>query len=135
MTQDEWADSLILAADTVVGVGRRILPKAESPDDVRDCLRLLHGRRHHVYTGVALRTPHGKIRHRVSDSAVIFRQLDAADIENYVACGEGIGKAGGYAIQGRAGMLVRFMAGSYSTIMGLPLFDVGQMLRGNGWQD
>jgi septum formation protein len=123
----------ILAADTVVGVGRRILPKAETAADVRDCLRLMSGRRHHVYTGVALRDPQGKISRRVCDSTVIFRQLAESDIEAYVKTGEGIGKAGGYAIQGQAAALIRYMSGSYSNIVGLPLFDVAQMLRGAGW--
>lgn len=127
------AGAFILSADTVVGVGRRILPKAETPQQVRECLRLMSGRRHHVYTGVAVQTPQGKIVQRVCDSTVIFRQLSEQDVESYVQCGEGIGKAGGYAIQGRAGALVRFMSGSYSNIVGLPLFDVAQMLRGEGF--
>ncbi|MDE2030340.1 MAG: septum formation protein Maf [Alphaproteobacteria bacterium] len=126
-------DGFILAADTVVGVGRRILPKAENERDVRACLRLMSGRRHHVYTGVALRTPAGKIIQRVADSTVIFRQLSDADIAAYAASGEGVGKAGGYAIQGRAGALIRFISGSYSNIVGLPVFEVAQMLRGAGW--
>ena len=127
------SEGWILAADTVVGVGRRILPKAENAGDVRACLDLMSGRRHHVYTGVAIRTPQGKILHRVCDSAVIFRKLEANDIEAYVASGEGVGKAGGYAIQGRAAGLIRFISGSYSNIVGLPLFEVTQMLRGAGW--
>ena len=126
-------NAFILAADTVVGVGRRILPKAETTADVRTCLRLMAGRRHHVYTGVALQTPPGKILHRVCASTVIFRQLSMPDIDAYVASGEGIGKAGGYAIQGRAAGLIRYMSGSYSNIVGLPLFEVSQMLRGAGW--
>lgn len=126
--------AFILAADTVVGVGRRILPKAETPNDVRDFLRLMSGRRHHVFTGVAVQTPQGKIISRICDSTVIFRQLSPEDIEAYVACGEGIGKAGGYAIQGRAGALIRFISGSYSNIVGLPLFEVAQILRGAGWE-
>ena len=127
------AGAFVLAADTVVGVGRRILPKAETAQDVRTFLALMAGRRHHVYTGVALRTPQGKILHRISDSTVIFRQLSRADIDAYAACGEGLGKAGGYAIQGCAGGLIRFISGSYSGIVGLPLFEVSQMLRGAGW--
>jgi len=95
---------------------------------------LMSGRRHHVYTGVAVREPNGKISRRVTDSTVIFRQLSDDDIETYVASNEGIGKAGGYAIQGRAAALIRFMSGSYSNIVGLPLFDVAQMLRGAGWR-
>jgi septum formation protein len=125
--------AIILTADTVVGVGRRILPKAETADDVRECLKLMSGRRHHVYTGVALRTSQGKILERIADSTVIFHHLSSADIEAYVKCGEGIGKAGGYAIQGRAGALIRFISGSYSNIVGLPLFEVAQMLRGSGF--
>ncbi|MFA4995186.1 MAG: nucleoside triphosphate pyrophosphatase [Bdellovibrionales bacterium] len=130
----EEKDAFILAADTVVGVGRRILPKAETPDDVRKFLNLMSGRRHHVYTGVALRTPKGKVLHRVSDSTVIFHLLSREDIDAYAECGEGIGKAGGYAIQGRAAALIRFISGSYSGIVGLPLFEVAQMLRGAGWR-
>ncbi len=122
----------ILAADTVVGVGRRILPKAENDADVRHCLRLLSGRRHHVFTGVAIQMPNGKILQRLCDSTVIFRQLSAQDIETYIAGGEGIGKAGGYAIQGQAGALIRYISGSYSNIVGLPLFEVSQLLRSHG---
>ncbi len=126
-------DGFILAADTVVACGRRILPKAESGQEVRECLQLLSGRRHHVYTGVALRTPKGKIIERLGDSVVTFRQLSSADIDAYIEGGEGIGKAGGYAIQGRAAALIRFISGSYSNIVGLPLFEVAQMLRGSDY--
>jgi septum formation protein len=133
-TEPKEPKGFILAADTVVACGRRILPKAETGDEVRACLKLLSGRRHHVYTGVAIRAADGKIRERVADSAVTFRQLSAADIEAYVKSGEGIGKAGGYAIQGRAAALIRFIYGSYSNIVGLPLFDVAQMLRGCGYE-
>jgi septum formation protein len=126
-----YPDAFILAADTVVACGRRILPKAETPNEVRACLRLLSGRRHHVYTGVALYAPGSKITERLADSTVIFRPLQPADIEAYAASGEGIGKAGGYAIQGRAAAYIRFISGSYSNIVGLPLFEVAQMLRGN----
>jgi len=127
-------NAYILAADTVVGVGRRILPKADTAQDVRDCLRLMSGRRHHVYTGVAMQTPQGQILCRTCDSTVIFRQLSDQDIEAYVQSGEGVGKAGGYAIQGRAAALIRSMSGSYSNIVGLPLFEVAQMLNGTGWR-
>jgi septum formation protein len=123
----------ILAADTVVAVGRRILPKAETAEEVRECLQLMSGRRHHVYTGVALRAPDGKIITRLADSAVTFRRLETADIESYILSGEGIGKAGGYAIQGRAQIFIRFISGSHSNIVGLPMFDVAQMLRGCGY--
>lgn len=125
-------NGFILAADTVVGCGRRVLPKAETTEDVRTCLKLLSGRRHHVYTGVALCAGSGKIMERVCDSIVIFRVLSDSDIKSYVASLEGIGKAGGYAIQGLAAGYIRYISGSYSNIVGLPLFDVAQMLRGCG---
>jgi len=125
--------AFILAADTVVGVGRRILPKAENDADVRMCMKLMSGRRHHVYTGVALQTPSGTLINRVCDTSVIFRQLSERDIETYVLCKEGIGKAGGYGVQGRAAAMIRFMSGSYTNIVGLPLFDLTQMLNGAGW--
>ena len=124
----------VLAADTVVACGRRILPKAESADEVRKCLELLSGRRHHVYTAVAIRTADGKIVERIADSTVIFKQLSSADIDAYVEGKEGIGKAGGYAIQGMAAAYIRFISGSYSNIVGLPLFDVAQILRGCGYK-
>ncbi len=124
----------ILAADTVVACGRRILPKAETTEQVRECLQFLSGRRHHVYTGVALRTPEGKIIERLGDSVVAFRSLESAEIESYISFGEGIGKAGGYGVQGKAQVFVRFISGSYSNIVGLPLFDVAQMLRGCGYK-
>jgi len=127
--------TFVLAADTVVAVGRRILPKAENENDVRRCLRLMSGRRHHVYTGVALRTHEGKILERIADSTVIFRKMEGREIEAYVESGEGIGKAGGYAIQGIAASYIRFISGSYSNIVGLPLFEVAQMLRTSGYQD
>lgn len=125
--------AFILAADTVVACGRRILPKAETPEQVRECFELLSGRRHHVYTGVAIRSPQGKILERVGDSTVIFAQMTKKQIEAYVAGGEGIGKAGGYAIQGMAASYIRFMSGSYSNIVGLPLFETAQILRSLGY--
>ena len=125
----------VLAADTVVGVGRRILPKAENAEDVRACLKLMSGRRPHVYTAVALRAPDGKIMERIADSTVIFRQLSPAEIDAYATTGEGIGKAGGYGVQGRAAALIRFISGSYSNIVGLPLFELAQMLRGCGYKN
>jgi len=127
------AGAFVLAADTVVGVGRRILPKAETPQQVRECLQLMSGRRHHVYTGVALQTPQGAVSHRVCDSVVTFKRLTDKEIEAYIESAEGIGKAGGYAIQGRAAALIKFISGSHSNIVGLPLFDVAQMLRGAGF--
>jgi len=124
--------ALVLAGDTVVACGRRVLPKAETDEDVRRCLTLLSGRRHHVYTAVALFMPEGKCLRRLSDSIVTFKRMEAREIEAYVASGEGIGKAGGYAIQGRAAKLIRAMSGSYSGIVGLPLFEVGQMFAKAG---
>ena len=125
--------SLILAADTVVGVGRRILPKAETEAEARQCLTLLSGRRHHVYTGVVLLRPDGRHGARLVDSILTFQRLTPAQIEAYVAAGEWRGKAGGYAIQGSAEAFVRFLSGSWSNIVGLPLFETAQLLRGAGW--
>jgi septum formation protein len=122
-----------LAADTVVAVGRRILPKAADAADVRACLGLLSGRRHHVLTAMVLLGPDGRATERVVDSAVIFARLTATQIDAYAECGEGVGKAGGYAIQGRAAAFVRLLSGSYSGVVGLPLFETVQLLRGQGW--
>ncbi len=126
--------SFILAADTVVACGRRILPKAETPDDVRRCLKIMAGRRHRVFTAVALHAP-GRPRaiERMGESIVAFDVLAAREIDAYAACGEGIGKAGGYAIQGRAAVFIRFISGSYSNIVGLPLFETARMLRNAGY--
>jgi septum formation protein len=125
--------ALVLAADTVVGVGRRILPKAETEAEARRCLELLSGRRHHVYTGVVLLTPDGKTLSRLVDTIVTFQRLTEAQIADYLAGGEWRGKAGGYAIQGRAEVFVRFLSGSHSNVIGLPLFETAQLLRGVGW--
>ncbi len=122
-----------LAADTVVALGRRILPKAADAAEVAACLRLLSGRRHHVLTAVALLGPDGRMTARLVDSVVGFARLTAAQIDGYAAGGEGEGKAGGYAIQGHAAAFVRFLSGSYSGVVGLPLFETAQLLRGQGW--
>jgi septum formation protein len=122
----------VLAADTVVSVGRRILPKAETEAQVRTCLTLLSGRRHHVMTGVALTGPDGRVTERLSESTVIFNRLSENQIARYVALGEGIGKAGGYAINGQAASFVRLLSGSHSGVVGLPLFETAQLLRGFG---
>lgn len=127
-------DSYILAADTVVAAGRRILPKAESEDQARACLALLSGRRHRVVSGVALVRPDGIMRLRTVTSAVAFKRLSQDETDGYLRCGEWRGKAGGYAIQGRAAAFVRFLQGSYSNVVGLPLFETTQMLRGNGFE-
>jgi len=126
-------DALVLAADTVVGVGRRILPKAETEEQARDCLALISGRRHRVYTGVALATPQGKLMTRLVETQVTFQRLTQQQIDAYIATGEWRGKAGGYAIQQRAEAFVRFLSGSTSNVVGLPLFETTQLLRGIGW--
>ncbi len=123
----------LLAADTVVSVGRRILPKAETADTVRACLALLSGRRHHVMTGVVLTGPDGRSTERLAESTVIFNRLTQDQIDRYVEAGEGQGKAGGYAINGRAAGFVRFLSGSHSGVVGLPLFETAQLLRGFGY--
>ena len=123
----------VVAADTVVAVGRRILGKAEDEAGVRRCLSLLSGRRHHVISCVVVRAPDGRVSERVVDSDVIFARLEQARMDAYALCGEGIGKAGGYAIQGRAAAFVRQIGGSYSGVVGLPLFETAQLLRGLGY--
>ena len=124
--------ALILAADTVVACGRRILPKAANDDEVRACLKLLSGRRHSVLTAVALVGADGQVRTRVVTTRVTFKRLTANEIESYVRYGEGVGKAGGYAIQGRAETFVRQLNGSYSNVVGLPLRETVGLLRGCG---
>jgi septum formation protein len=121
-------DALVLAADTVVGVGRRILPKAESPDEARTCLSLLSGRRHQVHTGVALIGANGTVREKLVRSIVTFKTLSEREITTYLDSGEWQGKAGGYAIQGLAAAYVRALQGSYTNVVGLPVFEVVSML-------
>jgi septum formation protein len=125
--------AFVLAADTVVACGRRVLPKAGTTSDVEACLRLLSGRRHHVVTCVVLVGPDGRRTERFVDSVVGFARLTEAQILNYVVSGEGEGKAGGYAIQGFAAAFVRFLSGSHSNVVGLPLYETAQLLRGAGW--
>jgi septum formation protein len=125
----------VLGADTVVAAGRRILPKPEENDGVRACLKLLAGRQHQVMTAVALIVPSGEVRTRLVVTRVAFRRLTAAEIEKYVDCREGLGKAGGYAIQGRADAFVTRLNGSYSNVVGLPLCETVQLLRGNGYAE
>jgi septum formation protein len=125
--------AIILAADTVVGVGRRILPKGETEAEARFCLKLLSGRRHSVTTGVVLALPDGRRIKRLVETNVTFQRLTAAQIEDYIASGEWQGKAGAYGIQGRAEAFTRFISGSHSNVVGLPLFEAAQMLRGIGW--
>ncbi len=123
----------VLAADTVVACGRRILPKPADPDTARRCLELLSGRRHKVHSGVALVDPNGRLSLRRVDSQVAFKRLSPQEIAAYLKSGEWHGKAGGYAIQGRAAALIRFISGSYSNIVGLPLFETAQLLAGRGY--
>ncbi|MEO0465598.1 MAG: Maf family nucleotide pyrophosphatase [Pseudomonadota bacterium] len=127
-------DGYVLAADTVVAVGRRILPKAETLEEARACLDLLSGRNHHVYTGVTARGPGGNAAHRLVNSTVTFKRLSAVEIDGYLETGDWAGKAGGYAIQGPAGAFVRKIRGSYSAIVGLPLFEARSLLEGLGFR-
>jgi septum formation protein len=122
-----------LAADTVVAVGRRILPKCELRDEAEACLRLLSGRAHRVYTGVALATAKGAVRRRLVETRVRFKRLSRDEIEAYLACGEWRGKAGGYAIQGLAGGFVIRIVGSYTNVVGLPLAEAAALLGGEGY--
>jgi septum formation protein len=124
--------SIVLAADTVVARGRRILPKADTIQVARDCLKLLSGERHRVYGGIALCGPDGRRTARVVLTSVVFKRLSHDEIESYLASGEWDGKAGGYAIQGRAAAFVRQINGSYSNVVGLPLFETAQLLQGMG---
>lgn len=124
--------AIVIAADTVVALGQRILPKAESEAEARVCLTLLSGRRHRVHSAVTIVDATGKARHRLSTSIVAFKRLGAAEIAAYLASGEWAGKAGGYAIQGRAEALIRTLAGSHSGVMGLPLFETRALLMASG---
>ncbi len=123
------ADGLVLAADTVVAVGRRILPKAETEAEARACLALLSGRTHRVYTGVALKTASGTVRTRLAETRVSFKVLSHEDVARYIASDEWRGKAGGYAIQGLAARYVTNLIGSYSSVIGLPLFETANLLE------
>lgn len=123
----------VLAGDTVVAVGRRILPKAEDQETARTCLTLLSGRRHHVLSAIALKAPDGTIRERLSDTVVRFKVLSSAEIDAYVVGNEWDGKAGGYAIQGSAEGLIAAISGSHSGVVGLPLFETRALLRSAGF--
>jgi septum formation protein len=127
------AGSLVIAADTVVAAGRRILPKAETEEEARAALRLLSGRRHRVHSAVAVTDAEGRTRLRLSTSLVAFKPLSGDEIGAYLASGEWLGKAGGYAIQGRAEALVRRLSGSHSGVMGLPLHETRALLRAAGY--
>jgi len=125
--------ALVLAGDTVVACGRRILPKAEDEATARRCLELLSGRRHHVLSALTLVDAQGQARHRLSDSIVTFKRLHPSEIDAYAASGEWHGKAGGYAIQGRAAGLIRALQGSHSGVVGLPLYETRALLMAAGY--
>jgi septum formation protein len=123
----------VISADTVVAVGRRILPKAETEEEARACLRLLSGRKHDVLTGVAVSAPDGRQVSRLVEARVELKRLSHQDVEGYIGSAEWRGKAGGYAIQGQAGGFVTGMSGSYSAIVGLPLYETAALLEGVGY--
>ena len=129
----EREGAFVLAADTVVSVGTRILPKAETEADARACLKLLSGRSHRVLTGVCIVTPRGAFRERLVETRVVFKRLSSVETEGYVASGEWRGKAGGYAVQGLAAMFVRQIVGSHPSVVGLPLYETAAVLAGEGW--
>ena len=130
---DELRGAFILAADTVVAVGRRILPKANLVDEAAQCLRLLSGRNHRVYTAICLVTPKEAFRQRLVETRVRFKRLSEDDIQAYIGSGEWRGKAGGYAVQGIAGSFVVKMVGSYTNVVGLPLYESTALLGGEGF--
>jgi len=127
------APGYVLAGDTVVAVGRRILPKTETEAEARTCLELISGRRHQVLSSVVLRAPDGRMRERLCETAVHFKRLSAEDIAAYLAGGEWQGKAGGYAIQGAAEGLIEWIRGSHSGVMGLPLYETRVLLKAAGF--
>jgi len=130
---DDLRGSFIVAADTAVAVGRRILPKAELLDEAAQCLRLLSGRNHRVYSGVCVVTPKEAFRQRLVETRVRFKRLSKEDLEAYLASGEWRNKAGGYAIQGLAGSFVVKIVGSYTNVVGLPLYETASLLAGEGY--
>jgi septum formation protein len=125
--------AFVLAGDTVVALGRRILPKTENEGTARECLKLLSGRRHRVLSAVALRGPDGTLRERLSETVVRFKSLSGEELDSYLAGGEWHGKAGGYAIQGSAEGLVAWISGSHSGVVGLPLFETRALLKAAGF--
>ena len=131
--EPSWRDAYVLAADTVVAVGSRILGKAEFTEEASASLHLLSGRSHWVYTGVALITPAGRLRQKVVETKVRFKRLSGLEIETYLASGQWRGKAGAYAIQGLAGTFVQKLVGSYTNVVGLPLNETVLMLSGEGF--
>ncbi|PIR39877.1 MAG: septum formation protein Maf [Alphaproteobacteria bacterium CG11_big_fil_rev_8_21_14_0_20_39_49] len=131
----KYQDDFVLSADTVVACGRRILPKAENDGQVAQCLKLLSGRQHTVISCVCLISPEGKLSNKVIETKVKFKRLGAKEINGYIESKEGIGKAGGYAIQGIAGGFVKSLNGSYSSVVGLPLYETLSMLEGTGYKN
>ncbi|PCH81807.1 MAG: septum formation inhibitor Maf [Hyphomicrobiales bacterium] len=127
---EETRGCYVLTADTVVGVGRRIIDKAEFAEDASHALRMLSGRAHRVYTGVCLANPEGKIAQKIVETRIRFKRLNEEDINAYLASGEWRGKAGAYAIQGLAGSFVIKLTGSYSNVVGLPLYETMALLKG-----
>jgi septum formation protein len=131
--REDLRRSYILAADTVVSVGKRILPKAEVVDEAEACLRLLSGRTHRVYTAICVVSPKDGFRDRIVETRVRFKRLSRDEFERYLASGEWRGKAGGYAIQGLAGTFVVKLVGSYPNVVGLPLYEATALLEGEGY--
>ena len=129
---DRAEGEVVVAGDTTIALGRRILPPAETQDVQRKLLRLMSGRRHHALSAVCVIDATGKARTRLADTIVAFKPLSEDEIDAYIACGEGLGKAGGYAIQGRAEAFVRFLQGSHSGVIGLPLFETRALLKAAG---
>jgi septum formation protein len=128
-----FPDDLVLAADTVVAVGRRILPKVEDEATLRACMKLLSGRRHRVLTGIALAIPGGAFRERLGETMIAMKRLSDEEVDYYASHGEWRGKAGGYALQGYGEVYVRHIAGSYSNVVGLPLGETRLLLKGAGF--
>lgn len=128
-----WDRAYVLAADTVVAVGRRIVPKAELIDEASNALYLLSGRNHRVFTGICLITPDRTVRQKIVETRVRFKRLSSVEIESYLASGQWRGKAGGYAIQGLAGTFVVKLVGSYTNVVGLPLHETVSLLAGEGY--
>ena len=126
-------DAFVLGADTVVCVGRRILPKVEDEATLRTCMKLLSGRRHRVLTGVALATPGNGVRERLGETMIVMKRLSDCEIDYYASHGEWRGKAGGYALQGYGEVYVRYIAGSYSNVVGLPLAETRMLLKSAGY--
>ena len=127
-------DALVLGADTVVALGRRILPKVEDEATLRQCMALLSGRRHRVLTGVALALPGGGVRERLVETMIAIKRLSPEEVDYYAAHGEWRGKAGGYALQGYGEVYVRHIAGSYSNVVGLPLAETRMLLKSAGYK-